>query len=148
MCDPSTSASDLVVAQLVGVEVVTPDAGTERRDERSDLLAAEHAIEAGALDIEDLAAQRQHRLVLAVAPLLGRAAGRIALHDEQLRAVHGRARTVGELAGQAQLAGGRGAGDLLVLAPLQPLLGPLQHELQQGVGGLGLGGEPVVEGVA
>ena len=70
------------------------------------------------------------------------------LHDEQLRAVHGAARTVGELAGQAELAGGAGAGDLLVLAPLQPLLGALDDKLEQGCGGLGLGGQPVVEGVA
>ena len=54
---------DLVVAQLVGVELVLADAGAERGDQRADLLGAEHLVEARPLDIEDLAAQRQHRLV-------------------------------------------------------------------------------------
>ena len=39
---------------------------------------------AGGGDVEDLAAQRQHGLVLAVARLLGAAAGRVALDDEEL----------------------------------------------------------------
>src|SRR3546814_8158526 len=40
----------------------------------------------GAGDVEDLAATRQDRLRLAIARLLGRAAGRIALDDEDLGA--------------------------------------------------------------
>ena len=36
---------------------------------------AQHLVEARALDVEDLAAQRQDRLEFAVAALLGRAAG-------------------------------------------------------------------------
>ena len=59
---------------------------------------------AGAGDVEDLAAQRQHRLVGAVARLLGRAAGRIAFDDEEFGAGGGVLRAVGELAGQPQLA--------------------------------------------
>ena len=74
---------DLVVAQLVGVELVA-DAGAERRDQRADLLARQHLVHARALDIEDFPAQRQHRLEGTVAPLLGRAAGAVAFHDEQL----------------------------------------------------------------
>ena len=35
----------------------------------------QHLVEARALDVEDLAAQRQHRLEFAVAALLGGAAG-------------------------------------------------------------------------
>ena len=66
---------DLVIAQLVGVEFVMADAGAERGDQRADLLRAQHLVEAHALDIEDLAAQRQHRLEFAVAALLGGAAG-------------------------------------------------------------------------
>ena len=46
------------------------------------LLGRQHLVDAGALDVEDLAAQRQHRLVLAVAALLGGAAGGVALDDE------------------------------------------------------------------
>ena len=91
---------DLVIAQLVDVELVLADAGAERRDQRADHLGAEHAVEAGALDIEDLAAQRQDRLVLARAPALGRAAGRIALDDEDLGLGRVLLLAVGELAGQ------------------------------------------------
>ena len=49
---------DLVVAQLVGVEVLAADAGAERRDQRADFLARQHLVEARALDIEDFPAQR------------------------------------------------------------------------------------------
>src|SRR5690606_25704877 len=52
-------------------------------------------------DVEGLAAQRKHRLVLAVAALLGRAAGRVALDDEQLAQRRVLLLAVGELAGQA-----------------------------------------------
>src|SRR5260221_405100 len=54
----------------------------------------------GPLDIEDLAAQRQDRLVLAVAALLGRAAGGIALDDEDLGLGGVALLAIGELAGQ------------------------------------------------
>ena len=48
---------DLVIAQLVDVEIVLADAGAERGDQRADLVRRQHLVEAGALDIEDLAAQ-------------------------------------------------------------------------------------------
>jgi hypothetical protein len=44
----------------------------------------EHLLEAHALDVEDLAAQREDRLGLAVAALLGRAACGVALDDVEL----------------------------------------------------------------
>jgi hypothetical protein len=44
----------------------------ERRDHRLDLVAAQHLVEAGLLDIEDLALDRQDRLEAPIAPLLGR----------------------------------------------------------------------------
>src|SRR3977135_3403357 len=75
---------DLVVAQLVGIEFLASDAGAERRDERADLLAGQHLAETRTLDIEDLAAQRPHRLEFVVAALFGRPAGRVALDDEEL----------------------------------------------------------------
>ena len=53
---------DLVVAALLDVEFLAADAGAERRDQRADLVGAEHAVEPGPLDIEDLAAQGQHGL--------------------------------------------------------------------------------------
>ena len=61
----------------------------------------QHAVEARALDVEDLALERQHRLGLAVAALLGRAAGRVALDDEQFRQRRILFLAVGELARQA-----------------------------------------------
>ena len=74
---------DLVVAQLVEVELLV-DAGAERGDDRLDLGVGQHLVDAGLLDVEDLAADRQDRLDPRVAALLGRAAGRVALDDEDL----------------------------------------------------------------
>ena len=73
---------DLVVAHLFDVELVLADARAQSHDQRADLLGAEHAVKAGALDIEDFAAQRQDRLVLPRAAALGRAAGAVTLDDE------------------------------------------------------------------
>ena len=88
---------DLVVAELLDVEVVA-DAGADRGDERLDLLVLQHPVEAGPLDVEDLPADRQDRLVLRVAGALGAAAGAVALDDEQLRLGRVLRRAVGELA--------------------------------------------------
>ena len=74
---------DLVIAQLLDVELVV-DAGAQRGDERLDLVVLQHPVDAGLLDVEDLAADRQDRLDPRVAALLGRAAGRVALDDEEL----------------------------------------------------------------
>src|SRR6185312_10703073 len=93
---------DLVVAQLLQVEVVASDAGAERSDERADLLRRQHLVEARPLDVEDLAAQRQHRLELAVAALLGGPAGRIPLDDEDLGLRRIALLAVSELARQAR----------------------------------------------
>lgn len=54
-----------------------------------------------AFDVEDLAAQRQHRLVLAVAALLGRATCRVTLDDEQLGQRRILFLAIGQLARQA-----------------------------------------------
>ena len=91
---------DLVVAQLVRIEFVASDSGAERRDQRADFLARQHLVEARALDVEDLAAQRQNRLEFAVAALLGGAAGAVALDDEQLGLGGIALLTIGQLAGQ------------------------------------------------
>jgi hypothetical protein len=61
---------------------------------------AQHLVEAGALDVEDLAAQRQDRLVSRFAALLGRAAGRVALDDEEFGLRRIAFLAVGQLAGQ------------------------------------------------
>ena len=74
---------DLVVADLGDVELLA-DAGADGRDERLDLVVLQHLVDAGPLDVEDLAPDGQDRLGARVAGLLGRAAGRVALDDEQL----------------------------------------------------------------
>ena len=56
---------------------------------RPDFFVAQHLVFARLLDVEDLAAQRQDRLETAVAPLLGRATGRVALHQVQLAVLGG-----------------------------------------------------------
>ena len=84
----------------------------------------------------------------AVARLLGRAAGRVALDDEQFRAGRAGVGAIGELAGQAQLAGRGLAGDLLLLPPAQALFGPVDDPFEELVGLERGGGEPMVEGVA
>ena len=48
---------DLVVADLGDVELLA-DAGADGRDQRLDLVVLEHLVEAGPLDVEDLAADR------------------------------------------------------------------------------------------
>src|SRR5688572_4601569 len=75
---------DAVVAQARDVEVLDADAAAERGDHRLDLVAAEHLVEAGLLDVQNLAFDGQDGLEAAIAALLGRAAGRLALDDVDL----------------------------------------------------------------
>jgi hypothetical protein len=69
---PSTSASahddDLVVADLLEVELLA-DPGADGRDERLDLVVLQHLVDAGPLDVEDLAPDGQDRLRAGVAGL-------------------------------------------------------------------------------
>src|SRR6185295_5733001 len=53
---------DAVIAQFRRVELVAADAAAERRDERANLLVAEHLVEARLLDVEDLALDGEHGL--------------------------------------------------------------------------------------
>ena len=90
---------DAVVAELGQVERVA-DAGAQGDHERPDVLARDDLVQAGLLDVEELAAQRQDRLEAAVATLLGRAAGRVALDDVQLALGRVAFLAVGQLARQ------------------------------------------------
>src|SRR3989442_1470551 len=92
---------DRVVAELREILVIFAYTRTERRDEESDLLRREHLVEARLLDVQDLSTQRQDRLVLASATLLGRPAGRVTLDDEELRERRVPFLAVGELPRQA-----------------------------------------------
>ena len=114
---------DLVVAELGDVELLEPDAGAQRRDQEADLLVREHLVVARLLGVDDLAAQRQDRLGPAVAALLGRPAGGVALDQEELARRRVALRAVGQLAGQ-----------VVVVEPLLP--GELAR-LARGLAGLG-----------
>ena len=60
------------------------DAGADGGDHGLDLVVLEELIFARFLDIDQFAANREDRLITPVASLLGRAAGRIALHNIKL----------------------------------------------------------------
>src|SRR3954471_4690488 len=112
----------LVVAGALEVELVA-HAGPDRRDERLDLLVAQHLVDARTLHVEDLAAQGQHGLRVAVATLLGRAAGGVALDDEDLAQRGVLDGAVGELARQTRvLEGALAPGEVTRLARRGPRL--------------------------
>ncbi len=135
-----------LVAQIL-VAIMRAGAAAERLHQVGELLVLRQLVLAGGGDVEDLAAQRQDRLRGAVARLLGRAAGGIALDDENLGALGGAVGAVGELAGQAQLAHRGLARDVLFLAAADALLGALDDEVEELVGLRRIAGEPVVERV-
>ena len=91
----------LVVAQAFDLDVGA-DAAAERRHQVLQLLVRHHLLQRRLLGVQDLAAQREDRLRLALAALLGRAAGRIALDEEQLALARVGRRAVGQLAGQVE----------------------------------------------
>ena len=74
--------------------------------------------------------------------------GGVAFHDEDFRTVGGRLRTVGKLAGQAELPRRRLAGDVLLLPPAQAFIGPVDNPFEELVCLLRRRGQPVVEMVA
>ena len=90
---------DLVVADLGDVEILG-DAGAQCYDQHGDLIRRQHLVDAGALDIENLASQGKHSLVGAVASLLGGTSCRIAFDDEEFRLARILFLAVGELARQ------------------------------------------------
>src|SRR5215210_925692 len=115
-----------------GLVPLLAGAAAERQAEVGDLAVGADLLGGGASDVEDLAADREDRLDLAVARLLGGAAGAVALDDEQFGALGAVGGAVGELAGEAQLAGaGRGlALDLALGAALEPFLHALDDRAQ------------------
>ena len=139
---------DLVVPRLRDVEVFA-DARAERGDHRLDLGVAERTVEARLLDIQDLAAQRQDRLPLRVATRHGRAAGGVALDEEDLRDRRVLARAVLELLGhRGRLEHALATGGLAGL-PCGEARGRGIHRLHDDALGLhGVAVEPVGELVA
>ena len=74
MWEPSTSASVMmmmVVTQLFHVVFITADTAAQGRDQGAHFLGREHLVETRLFHIEDLALQRQDRLILAIAALFG-----------------------------------------------------------------------------
>ena len=76
--------ADLVITKLCDVKILFADAGAEGRDQSLDLAVAEHLVKTGFFDVQDLTLERQNGLILTVAALFGRAAGRISLNDVDL----------------------------------------------------------------
>jgi hypothetical protein len=96
---------DLAVAEAAerARRGVALDPEAEADDERRDLGALVEARVVLALDVEDLAAEREDRLRAPVARLLRRAAGRVALDEEDLGRLAVGGGAVGELAGERRL---------------------------------------------
>ena len=98
-----------VVAELRDVELVA-DARADRGDDRLDLLVREDLVDPVLLGVDDLAAQRKDRLERPVAGVDGRAAGRGALDEEELRRLGIVDLAVGELARAASSTRARSCG--------------------------------------
>ena len=94
-------ADDAVIAQLLQVEVL-PHAAAEGGNHGLDFVVGQHMIEPRLFDVQDLAAQRQNGLEMPVAPLLGAAAGAVALDEEDFAARGIALGAVGQLARQAR----------------------------------------------
>ena len=90
-----------VIAQFLDIEFFLADPATQCRDQGTDLSGSQHAVEACAFDIEDLALQWQDGLRPAVPRLLGGASGRIALDHEQFALGGVALLAIGQFAGQA-----------------------------------------------
>ena len=107
---------DFAVAGGLQVEGASA-AGTDHLDDGRALDVAQHVGLGGLLHVEDLAADRQERLELGVAGVLGGSQGGVSLDDEQLGGGDVVTAAVGELGRQGGgLQGGLAAGDLLVQA--------------------------------
>ena len=62
---------DAVIAKLIRIVIIPTNPTPHGRNQRADLIGRDHAIEAGALDIQNLAFQRQDGLRSPIPPLLG-----------------------------------------------------------------------------
>ena len=77
---------DFFIAEAAFI-IRTAHAAAQRQHQIGDLLALLHFRLRGIGDIEDFPAQRKNGLVFAIAALLGRATGAVALNDENLCAL-------------------------------------------------------------
>ena len=117
---------DLAVTELRNVEV-GPAAASESRDDVRQLLVPRDLCRVGLLGVQDLAPQGEDRLRLPVAPLLGRTARRVPLHDEELRLGRVGRGAVGELAREVQAVGDRRLACHLLHGRARRLAGARRH---------------------
>src|SRR4029453_12323213 len=110
----------------------------------ADFVVGQDLVVTGLLRVDDLAAQREHRLDLAVAPLLGGAPRGVALDEEELAELRVALRAIGELGGEALVIPSALAGEIARLAGGLAGLGRA-HRL---VGDLPRGGGVLLEGLA
>ena len=80
---------DFVIAQFVEIKraftLAVANARADGRDHRADFVVLKNFVEPRFLDVDQFAANRQNRLELPVAALLGRAAGGITFDNVKLR---------------------------------------------------------------
>src|SRR5690606_36731683 len=117
-------------------------------DHGADFVVRKHLVDAGLLGVDQLAAQREDRLGAAVAALLGRAAGGVALDDVELGLVGLARGAVGELARQAAAGEGGLADGLARLAGGLAGARGVEALVDDALGELGVGLEVVLEALA
>src|SRR5690606_8289759 len=115
-----------VVAKVLGIAILAR-AASQRQRQVGDFGIGADLVQAGRRDVQDLSADRQNRLGLAIARLLGAASGAVAFDNEQLGLAVAFARTIGQLAGKPHFLGIGGglALDLPLGLALQSLFGAL-----------------------
>ncbi len=92
---------DAVVAEFFHIVFVAANAAAQSGDQGAHFLGGEHLVETRLFHVEDLALQRQDRLILAVTALFGRAPRRITLHNIEFGEGRVFLLAVRQLAGQA-----------------------------------------------
>ncbi len=92
---------NVVIAQAAEVKVLA-NICAQCRNQRLNFLVAQRLVEARLLNVENLAAQRENGLEAAVAPLFGRAACAVTLHNVDFALLGVAARAVGQLAGERE----------------------------------------------
>jgi hypothetical protein len=93
---------DAMVPQFFEIELVRPDTAADRSDQRLDLSVAQEFVEPRLFNVQQLTADRQDRLIPAVAALLGGTAGGVTLNDLDFALGWVPFRTVRQLAGQRE----------------------------------------------
>src|ERR1700730_2197212 len=124
---------DARIAQIL-LAVVRTRAAADRLHQVGELGVGGELVLAGGGNVEDFSAQWQDRLGLAVARLLGAAAGGITFDDEKLGTIGGSIGAVGQFARQSGFLSRRLARDFLLGAAAQPFVGALDHKIEQPVG--------------